>query len=93
MVAPISLHAPTEFGTTCALDHHRQKVVLLNDKQLMEDAMNQVKKFLTQEDGLAVTEYGLLLAFVAVAVITVVKNFGAQIQAVFTDATNKLAGK
>jgi pilus assembly protein Flp/PilA len=53
--------------------------------------MKYLMSFLKEEDGLAVTEYGLLLALVAVAVITVVKAFGTQLSAMFTNATTKLS--
>ncbi|HXT14764.1 MAG TPA: Flp family type IVb pilin [Gemmatimonadaceae bacterium] len=56
----------------------------------MQD-MRYVKSFLSNEDGLAVTEYGLLLALVAVAVIAVVKAFGQQLQSIFTTSTSSLA--
>lgn len=53
--------------------------------------MQHVVAFFKEEDGLAVTEYGLLLALVAVAVIAVVKAFGTQISGMFSTATGKLA--
>ena len=53
--------------------------------------MKHVAAFFRNEDGLAVTEYGLLLALVAVAVITVVKAFGTQISSMFSNATTKLS--
>ncbi len=55
--------------------------------------MKHVVAFFKDEDGLAVTEYGLLLALVAVAVVTVVKAFGTQIGAVFSNATKNLGGQ
>lgn len=45
------------------------------------------RKFVRDEDGLAVTEYGLLLALVAVALVAVVKTFGSSIKTWFTKAT------
>lgn len=53
--------------------------------------MRIVRAFLAAEEGLAVTEYGLLLALVAVAVIAVVKAFGQQLQSIFTTTTSSLA--
>ena len=53
--------------------------------------MQRVVEFLKNEDGLAVTEYGLLLALVAVAVIAVIKTFRDQLKAIFTTATSSLA--
>jgi pilus assembly protein Flp/PilA len=52
--------------------------------------MQRIVDFLKNEDGLAVTEYGLLLALVAVAVISVVKAFGTQLSTMFNNATNSL---
>jgi pilus assembly protein Flp/PilA len=53
--------------------------------------MQYVRRFVNNEDGLAVTEYGLLLALVVVAVIAVVKTFGQQLTSIFTTATSSLA--
>jgi len=53
--------------------------------------MRIIRAFLRSEDGLAVTEYGLLLALVAVAVIAVIKAFSQQLQSIFTTATSSLA--
>jgi pilus assembly protein Flp/PilA len=58
---------------------------------MSEITMQRIAEFLKNEDGLAVTEYGLLLALVAVAVISVVKAFGAQLSTMFSSATTKLA--
>ena len=53
--------------------------------------MQRVVQFMKNEDGLAVTEYGLLLALVAVAVIAVIKTFRDQLKSIFTTATSSLA--
>ena len=53
--------------------------------------MNSVRRFLADEDGLAVTEYGLLLALVAVAVIAVIKLFGTQLSTSFAGSAAKVA--
>jgi Flp pilus assembly pilin Flp len=52
--------------------------------------MQRIAKFFQNEDGLAVTEYGLLLALVAVAVVSVVKLFGQQLSTMFATATASL---
>jgi pilus assembly protein Flp/PilA len=52
--------------------------------------MQRVLAFLKNEDGLAVTEYGVLLALVAVAVLAVVHTFGPQLHTLFTAATSGL---
>ncbi len=53
--------------------------------------MQMLRRFIRSEDGLAVTEYGLLLALVAVAVIAIIKAFGQQLQGIFTTSTSSLA--
>ena len=45
--------------------------------------MNTLRKFLKDEQGIAVTEYGLLIALVAVALIVVVRVFGSDISSWF----------
>jgi pilus assembly protein Flp/PilA len=55
-----------------------------------EITMQRIAKFLKNEDGLAVTEYGLLLALIAVAVVTVVREFGTKLALLFTNATTAL---
>jgi Flp pilus assembly pilin Flp len=45
-----------------------------------------VLSFIRSDDGLAVTEYGLLLALVAVALVVVVKAFGTTISTWFSNS-------
>ena len=49
-----------------------------------------MKKFLRSEDGIAVTEYGLLIALVAIALIAVVTVFGSNISAWFSKKTAQI---
>jgi Flp pilus assembly pilin Flp len=49
-----------------------------------------MKKFLRSEDGIAVTEYGLLIALVAIALIAVVTVFGSNISAWFAKKTGQI---
>lgn len=49
-----------------------------------------VKKWINDDSGQALSEYGLVLALVAVAAIAAVTIFGDKIAAVFTSAANKL---
>jgi Flp pilus assembly pilin Flp len=42
-----------------------------------------IRRFLLSEDGIAVTEYGLLVALVAVLMIGVVTVFGSSIRSWF----------
>ena len=48
----------------------------------------KVRDFLTVEDGIAVTEYGLLVALVAVLMIGVVTVFGSSIKSWFEARTS-----
>jgi pilus assembly protein Flp/PilA len=52
--------------------------------------MQHAIKFFKEEDGLAVTEYGLLLTLIAVAVAAVVKTFGEKLQTAFSNASDQL---
>ena len=49
-----------------------------------------MKKFFRSEDGIAVTEYGLLIALVAIALIAVVTVFGSNIATWFTNKTQQI---
>ena len=50
----------------------------------------RMKKFFRSEDGIAVTEYGLLIALVAIALIAVVTIFGSQISTWFAAKTGQI---
>jgi pilus assembly protein Flp/PilA len=52
--------------------------------------MSSIKKFLRNEDGIAVTEYGLLIALVAIALIAVVTVFGSNIASWFKTKTQAI---
>lgn len=52
--------------------------------------MNRIRTFLRSEDGIAVTEYGLLIALVAIALIAVVTIFGSQISLWFAAKTGQI---
>ena len=49
-----------------------------------------MKKFFRSEDGIAVTEYGLLIALVAIALIAVVTVFGSSIALWFSNKTGQI---
>ena len=49
-----------------------------------------MKKFLRSEEGIAVTEYGLLIALVAIALIAVVTVFGNNISSWFSTKTGQI---
>jgi len=49
-----------------------------------------VKRFASDESGATAIEYGLIAAGIAVAIITVVKNVGTQLNATFGSVQNGL---
>ena len=49
--------------------------------------MNRIRTFAKSEEGIAVTEYGLLVALVAVLLIGVVSIFGSSIKSWFAART------
>jgi Flp pilus assembly pilin Flp len=48
------------------------------------------RRFLTEDQGIAVTEYGLLIALVAILLIGVVSLFGSQISSWFSAKTGTI---
>ncbi|MFD1039291.1 Flp family type IVb pilin [Virgibacillus byunsanensis] len=52
--------------------------------------MNHLVRLFKEEEGQALTEYGLLVGLIAVAVITVVILLGDQLTDVFEAITDKL---
>jgi pilus assembly protein Flp/PilA len=52
--------------------------------------MSRIQKFVRSEDGIAVTEYGLLIALVAIALIAVVTVFGSNISTWFATKTQQI---
>ena len=52
--------------------------------------MKAIRQFLRSEDGIAVTEYGLLIALVAIALIAVVTVFGNDISSWFQKKTGQI---
>ena len=49
-----------------------------------------IRRFVRDDSGIAVTEYGLLIALVAVLLIGVVTIFGSNISSWFANKTNKI---
>lgn len=43
--------------------------------------MRGIRKFLSEDEALAITEYAFLVAFVAIAVVGVITLFGGQLSA------------
>ena len=56
----------------------------------MKTLAAQVRAFSSDDRGIAVTEYGLLIALVAVALIVVVRVFGSDISSWFKAKTGQI---
>ena len=52
--------------------------------------MPSLREFMQDDEGIAVTEYGLLIALVAVALIVVVRVFGSDISSWFKAKTGQI---
>jgi pilus assembly protein Flp/PilA len=52
--------------------------------------MHRIRTFLKSEDGIAVTEYALLVALVAMLLVAVVTVFGTKISSWFEKKTNSI---
>lgn len=50
-----------------------------------------VTKFVKEEEGAALAEYGILVAFIAIVAITAVTFFGTRISAKFTQLANSFS--
>ena len=50
-----------------------------------------IKKFLAEEEGQTLVEYGLLVSLIALVVIAVLTSLGRKVQTVFNTATNSLS--
>jgi pilus assembly protein Flp/PilA len=56
----------------------------------MDRIRTVARKFVKSDEGIAVTEYGLLIALVAVLLIGVVTIFGSSIASWFANKTNSI---
>jgi pilus assembly protein Flp/PilA len=52
--------------------------------------LNMIKKLWKEESGQGMTEYGLIIALVAIAVIVAITAMGGKLSAVFDQITSKL---
>lgn len=57
----------------------------------MKKLMNEVKAFIRDEEGASAVEYGLLIAGIAVAVMTAIYAIGVNLNTKFTSVGSKLA--
>jgi len=51
----------------------------------------QLQKFVREEEGAALAEYGILVAFIAIVAITAVTFFGSKISAKFSAYGNAMS--
>lgn len=56
----------------------------------MKGLQKRVRRFFREEDGAALAEYGILVAFIAVVAIVAVTFFGGKISGKFSEYANKL---
>jgi pilus assembly protein Flp/PilA len=49
-----------------------------------------VRRFIADENGAALAEYGILIAFIAIVAIVAVTFFGSKISSKFSEYANKL---
>ena len=56
----------------------------------MNTVRNAVRRFASNEEGAALAEYGILVAFIAVVAIVAVTFFGGKISAKFSEYANAL---
>ncbi|MCF8010970.1 MAG: Flp family type IVb pilin [Clostridiales bacterium] len=52
--------------------------------------INLIKKFWSEEEGQGMAEYGLILALVAVAAITVLTTMGDKLTSIFSEVNSNL---
>lgn len=58
----------------------------------MKRLFKLVREFAREDDGAAIAEYGLLLAIVAIGVITVLLAFREQLNRIWTEINTDLQG-
>ena len=62
---------------------------------LLEAEVNRIKlatrRFVNEEEGAALAEYGILVAFIAIVAITAVTFFGSRISAKFSSLGNSFS--
>lgn len=57
----------------------------------MAKVKKAVRGFIAKEDGAALAEYGILVAFIAIVAIVAVTFFGSKISAKFSEYANALS--
>lgn len=57
----------------------------------MKKIRNAVKRFIANDEGAALAEYGILVAFIAIVAIVAVTFFGSKISAKFSQIANSFS--
>jgi pilus assembly protein Flp/PilA len=52
--------------------------------------LNQIMRFVKEEDGATAVEYGLLVALIAAVIVTIVGTLGTQVKNAFTTVSAAL---
>lgn len=50
-------------------------------------------RFVREENGQSLVEYGLILALVVIAAIVIMRSLGDEVRGTFTDVVNTLSGR
>ena len=58
----------------------------------MKGLMIGIQRFVREEEGVTMVEYGLIAALIAIVFIVAITNVGKNLNLVFTEICNKLAG-
>jgi pilus assembly protein Flp/PilA len=58
----------------------------------MKGLMMGVQRFVREEEGVTMVEYGLIAALIAIVCIVAITNVGKNLNLVFKEICNKLAG-
>ena len=85
-VAGIEAHARCPSPCRSLTPTITQAIVLMTVRRILVS----VDRFLNGEEGIAITEYGLLIALVAILMIGVVSLFSSSIASWFTAKSNKI---
>lgn len=56
----------------------------------MKQIVTGIKQFIAEEDGVAMVEYGLVAALIAVVAVTAVTNVGTHVTSTFATICQKL---
>ena len=63
---------------------------MLTKNRRKQEMLDQIKKFLKDEEGAAAIEYALLVGLIAVAIVAAVTALGTQVASTFSSITTSL---